>query len=406
MINSLRKKFLIITMSSVLAVLSVIIGLINIMNYRSIIENADSILELLAGNNGIFPQQEDMRRDRPDMRDMSPEVPFETRYFTVWLNSDNNVTAVDTGKIAAIPTGTAAQYAAELAEAGKVRGFIRCYRYLAVSNNDNIMYIFVDCNKDLSTFFSFMTASILISATGILLVFIMVLFLSRMAVKPIAESYEKQKRFITDASHEIKTPLAIINANTEVLELESGQNEWTESIKKQIKGLNSLVEKMVFLARMDEEKDILKMAEFPLSDVVLETVRSFEAVAVAEHKELRTDIERNISYNGDEDGIRQVVSLLLDNAIKYSDDNSIIEITLKASGKTRVLTVSNAAEGIEKGNLDVSFERFYRSDVSRNSRTGGHGIGLSVAKAVVTAHKGKISARSEDGKTVIFTVKL
>lgn len=406
MINSLRWRFLIITMSSVMVVLAVIIGLINIINYRSVVERADSILELLAENNGAFPKQGDLKPDRAGEQEMSPEVPFETRFFTIWLNSDSTVAAIDTGKIAAIPAETAAQYAVELFKTGKTSGFIGNYRYLAVENKNNTMYIFIDCNKDLSTFFSFMTASLLISVIGIILVFVLVLCFSRMAVKPMAESYEKQKRFITDASHEIKTPLAIINANTEVLELESGQNEWTGSIKKQIKGLNALVEKMVFLARMDEEKNIMHITDFSLSDAVMEIVQSFEAVAAAEHKRLAADIDSDISYKGDEAGIRQMVSLLLDNAVKYSDDNSIITLSLKAAGKTRELTISNMAAGIEKGNLNILFERFYRSDVSRNSRTGGHGIGLSVAKAVVTAHKGKISARSEDGKTIIFTVKL
>lgn len=246
----------------------------------------------------------------------------------------------------------------------------------------------------------------LASTAGLITVFILVLIFSRAVVRPLEESYQKQKRFITDAGHEIKTPLTIIDANAEVLEMEVGENEWIRSIKNQVKRLSELTGKLVFLSKMDEESNILNFEDFSLSDAVSETAFPFETMAKAKNKELSINIEPNIIYRGDEYSIRQLVSVLLDNAIKYSPDGGKTELSLSSDGKRKRLRVKNSVEKIEKGDHSVLFERFYRSDESRNSQTGGHGIGLSIAKAIVTAHKGKISAHSEDGKSIEFTVIL
>lgn len=416
MIKKLRQKFILITMCSIVLVLGGIIGIINAANFYSINQNAEQRLDILAENGGKFPKKENPQRkiliegEKPMGKELSPEAPFETRYFTVTVDLDGSVLLVDTGQIAAVSAETAEKYAVELYEKGKTSGWKGHYKYCAISyqenNQGNVMYIFLDCGRELFTFYSFFFASILVSLIGILLVFLLVLVLSRIAVKPVAESYEKQKRFITDASHEIKTPLTIIDASTEVLEMENGENEWTKSIRNQIQRLTSLTEKLVFLSRMDEESTKPQMAEFSLSDAVSEVVQSFEAVAAAQGKTLRAEVEEMISFCGEEMMIRQMVSLLLDNAMKYSDDCGTITLQLKRKGKSRELVVMNTVEKIDRGNLDILFERFYRPDDSRNSETGGYGIGLSVVKAIVDAHKGKIHARSEDGKSIVFTVIL
>ena len=256
------------------------------------------------------------------------------------------------------------------------------------------------------TFRSFLFASIGISLAGLLVFFLLVLFFSKMIVRPVAESYEKQKRFITDASHEIKTPLTIIDANTEVLEMMEGENEWTLSTRKQIQRLASLTEKLVFLSRMNEESSQLDRMEFSLSDAILDTAEPFQAVACAKQKCFCMDVQPDVSFYGDERMLRQLVSLLLDNAMKYSNEQGSIRLKFCSSGKNRILTVWNSVESIQKGNLNLLFDRFYRTDESRNSETGGFGIGLSVALAIVQAHKGKITARSEDGASIQFTVTL
>lgn len=406
MIKRLRRKFIVITMCSILAVLGGIIGGINLANYISINQRADEKLTLLMENRGQFPHQGEEPEKKPLPPGMSPEAPFETRYFTVTVNAEKEVISADLGRIAAVSRQTAERYAVALYEKGEKEGFKEHYKYRAVEEEEGVMYVFLDCGRELSTFYSFLGMSIFISLCGLSLVFILVLFFSKLAVGPVAESYEKQKQFITDASHEIKTPLTIIDANTEVLELENGENEWTAGIKNQVRRLNSLTEKLVFLSRMEEEQTKLQIQEFSISETVLEIVQSFEPVAEMKGKDFQAEVPPNLFYYGDEVMFRRMLTLLLDNAVKYSSENGVIRLTLRKTEKHVELVLWNTVPEIRQGNQDILFERFYRPDSSRNSETGGYGIGLSVAKAIVTAHKGKIHARSGDGKSIEFQIVL
>ncbi len=415
MIKRLRKKFIIVTTCSVLAVLVLIVGIINIVNYANVIKNADQIVTLLKDGGGMFGgdngnpgenvEPPDGDFNNKPQRPMSPETPFETRYFTVELDNNGEIRFVNTDRIAAVDQTQAADYARSLYKKNKTSGFYGNYRYgtKTVGESDT-MYIFVDCTRELSNFKNFLLVSIAVGISAFVAVFLLVFFLSGKVMKPIAESYAKQKRFITDASHEIKTPLTVIGANTEVLEMQGVENEWTIGIREQVKRLTSLTEKLVFLARMDEESQTLKATDFSLSDAVEETVKPFCAVAVSKGMMLESDIQKNVSYCGDESMIRQLISMLVDNALKYSDENGQVRVQLKTTGSKIQFAVSNPAKELN-GDLNILFERFYRNDKSRNSETGGHGIGLSVAKAIVEAHKGKITAHGENG-TVVFTATL
>lgn len=262
----------------------------------------------------------------------------------------------------------------------------------------------MDCEKDLLSFYSFMGTSILIASLGLLSVFILLLILSGRIVKPVAESYEKQKRFITDAGHEIKTPLTIISADADVLDMECGENEWLRDIQLQIKRLTSLTNDLIYLSKMEEAQGHLQMTDFSLSDLTDELVQSFQALAKARGKAFTSTIQPGISFHGNERALSQVISNLLDNALKYSEQSGSISVDLKKQGRSICLGVFNTTSAITEENLNNLFERFYRADPSRNSRTGGHGIGLSIVKAVVTAHKGEIRASSRDGRSLLISV--
>ena len=388
--------------------------------------------------------ENDIKENDLKRHGISPESQFDTRYFTVTINSNGDVENIDTSKIASVSSENAAEYAKKLWKSGKKvdgkSGFAESCKYLTVDDDGSTMYIFLSCQRELSTIKTYILASVGISVFGLAVVFVMIYFFSGKILKPVSESYEKQKRFITDASHEIKTPLTIIDANTEVIEMMEGENEWTSSTRKQVARLTSLTEKLVFLSRMDEEATKLEMLEFSLSDAILDTAEPFKTVARTKGKKLTIDVTDGILYTGDEKTIRQLVSILLDNAMKYSgcsnagfekgniNKNNLnktiqtqndcattinpapeIEISLKQSGKNRIITVWNTVDetaNIKKGRQDILFERFYRTDTSHNSKTGGFGIGLSAAYAIVKAHKGKITAESKDGRSIKFTIVL
>ncbi len=432
MIRKLQNKFILISMLSMLLVLTVIIGSINILNYRQVIQDAEHVLRILSENNGEFPRKhprpeakeqetspssdtmkpklEDFppapENPRPDDMEMSPETPYETRYFSVLFTEDGSISTINIDKVAAIDEEKASEYALRIWNSHRTSGFLSSYRYHKELVSDGVRIIFVDCKRNLSTFRSFLVTSILVSFLGLLSVFILVVFFSRLVMKPVAESYEKQRQFITDAGHEIKTPLTIIDANREILEMEYGETEWSRSIGKQTGRLADLTNSLIYLARMEEAEKHLQNADFSISDLTSETIESFQALADTQGKHFTTKITPALSCHGDENSIRRLLSILLDNAIKYSPPQGSIEVTLDKRGKNIRLTVYNTAEEIPQDSLARLFERFYRTDKSRNSETGGHGIGLSIARAITEAHKGKITAESRDGRSLLVTVVL
>lgn len=404
MITKLRRQFIATAMCSIALVLTFIMAAIICSSYLNVCKNADSRIHMISENGGHFdpktpqPQQSESS-DGPASAwpELSAESPYDTRFFTVTLSEKGTVSQIDTGRIAAIGTGDAADYAEALYRKNKTTGFVSCYRYQRTAlENGSSMYIFLDCERELNTFKMFFFACVAVSLVGMLFVFLLVWFFSNILLRPIAESYEKQKRFITDASHELKTPLTIIDANTEVIEMTNGESQWTKSTRKQVSRLSSLTEKLVFLSRMDEGDSQPEMVDFAISDAILDTACAFVPLAEAQGRTLTIDTEPDLICHGNEGMIRQLVSLLLDNAVKYSSEGGQIHLTFSRRGKNFCLLIKNTVDAITPGAHDEFFERFYRSDASRNQKSGGYGIGLSVAYAIVHAHHGKISAYSED----------
>ena len=269
------------------------------------------------------------------------------------------------------------------------------------------MLLLLNCERELATFRDFLYASIGISLGGTLAVFLLLLLLSGRIVRPIAESYEKQKRFITDAGHELKTPITIIRADADVLASElDGENEWIADIRRQTGRLAELTEDLIYLSRMEEEKPALQMQELSLSELVDETAQSFQALALSKGRRFSASAAPELRVKGDEKALAKLVSILLDNAMKYSPEDGTVELRLEKAGKSARLSVKNSAPPMEKGSADRLFERFTREDRSRNSESGGFGLGLAIAKAVTEAHRGTIHAESEDGASLTVTAEL
>ena len=404
MIRKLRRKFIWIAMVSMIFVLGTIVAVINVLNYQKTDKYSDKIIALLTDNEGGFPKDFPFRPNQGD--GMTPETPFEARFFTVMIDKNGKIVFSRTEQIAAITPETAENYAKSLYEDGKTTGMYDDYKYRAKETDEGTLYIFLDCTREMNSFRNFLQTSILISLGGLAVVFILIIIFSHIALKPVEESYQKQKHFITNASHDIKTPLTIINAGAEVIELEHGEGEWTKEIKKQTQRLTALTDKLVFLSRMDEENYQIEKREFNLSELLSEAIEPYESMGEAKGFSFSLNCQSGIYYKGNEEMLSQTVALIMDNAMKYTNINGTITVSLKKTVKGIEICFKNTTDDINIGNHNEIFERFYRADKSRNSKTGGHGIGLSVVKAIITAHKGKISAHSTDGRSMEFLIVL
>lgn len=427
-IKRLKRRFIALAMVSLTILLAFIVTGMNIMNYNDVVSDADARLDVLEQNverfqtlheNGdkrMGPKPEDLGDgNRPDEEflfgkggqggpRMSMDEAEESRFFTVEVGEDGSVKQINVDRISAIKDAEAEKYAEEAIASGDENGFVNEFRYSVINDGSTKRVTFLDCGRVLDSFRSFLRASIIMSIVGLALVFAAITFFAGRIIKPVAESYEKQKRFITDAGHEIKTPLAIIKANLDVIKMDPDSTEESlQDIDEQVDRLAGLTNDLVYLSRMEEAEDSLVMSDVPLSDIVSETASSFDTLAKDRGKTIELDIEPMLSINGSTKEIEKLVSILLENAVKYSDESEPIKVSLKKDGRNCTFEVSNrTTEEVSSESLAHVFERFYRTDESRNSATGGHGIGLSMASAIVSAHKGKISARTTDGHD--FTV--
>lgn len=408
MIDRLRKKLILAAMGSLLFVLFLIMSGISCLYYWKIVSDADNILNILAQNDGFFPgtiSTSPNRWGKEEHRKHSSELPYETRYFFVLLDNGGSVEMVNTGKVVAIDTETAIEYAQSVWQSGNTHGFRGDYRYLCTNEQGESLILFVDCGRSLDGFRTLVVSSILVSMGGTILVFILLLFFSKKIVRPFSEMYEKQKRFITDAGHELKTPLTIIDADAEILTMDIGQNEWVDEICNQTRRLANLTNDLIFLSRM-EETTPTQMKVFSLSQLMQDTVQSFEGVAKTQGKEIHVNIQPALFLCGEEKSIQKLITILLDNALKYMPSPGAVTCGLVAHRNQLQLWVCNPTEGLTKEQTSRLFDRFYRTDDSRNSQTGGYGLGLSIAKAIVTAHKGKITASVSEEHTLTITVSL
>ena len=438
MIKKLKIRFIVLAMVSLTVLLSGIVAGMNMINYNKVVSDADTKLEVLEQNAGRI-MLEDMLNpfgnfdefyfddddDRasfghrgPGGRSMTQDEAEESRFFIVSVDESGSVIQTFTDRISAVDSGDAAKYAVKALDSGKKAGFVGEFRYSVSDSENGVTITFLDCGRTLGSFRSFLGASIMMSVIGLIAVFFVILYFAGRIVRPVAESYEKQKRFITDAGHEIKTPLAIIKANVDLMDMEIDSG--AESTGGE--SLTGLTNDLVYLSRMEEADNSIVMTDVPLSDIVSESVESFESLAWEKGKAIAGDIAPDVTVKGSTKELEKLMSILLENAIKYSipprvidcgeDEDGMpvppeIKVVLRREGRNAVLEVRNETESeLTNEMLSHVFERFFRTDSSRNSATGGHGIGLSMANAIVNAHGGKITAHTDTGRDFIVTAAL
>lgn len=406
MINRLRRQFIMIAMLSVTLVVLLTAAAINVFNYLSTDKAISETLLMISENQGMIPRFPDGKPGKPPRGQFNPETPYSTRYFVLYYAGDGTLDMADFKHIAAVTEEDADRYLTVALGRGEGMGYTGNYKYyVSRLGEERYMAVFLDCQRELNSIRTFALISLLVAAFCVALVYILIWLFSQKAIEPTVKSVEKQKRFITDASHELKTPLTVIATSLKVLEMEVGRQKWIDKAQAQAENMAKLVGDMVTLARLDEEKPALGFTRFDISGVVAETAESFRDFAAARGHTLEVDVAPGLFCCGDEYAVRQLVSILMDNAVKYADSAGTIRLSLERAKKGVVLRTSNACAGLDTKELDRLFDRFYRPDRSRSKQTGGFGIGLSIARSIAEAHRGSIRAEySEEGRIQFVAV--
>lgn len=416
MLKKMRWHFIFAAMTAVFIMLVLLVTGINVWNFYTTAKRADqriqeiymfeswNIVGGMSSGNVVIPAGSPEMFGRPEERD--PEAPYTTRFFIVKLDLDGTVKAVSTDFIASVTKAEAEEYAKSVISGKREHGYYKNYRYQVLTENNENIVIFLNTTMELHSAGNVLLISCLTLVICFLTVFFLVFLFSGKAMEPYLRNIERQKRFITDATHEIKTPLTSIATSIDVIEMEHGEDEWTKNIHNQTSKMTRMVTDLVMLSRLDEENPFPDKTEFSLSDAAWEVAEPFASLAKAQGKNYTQRIEENITLCGNPDAVRQLISVLLDNALKYSDENGTIRLDIYQIHGKKKIEVFNTCVLEDTKNLSRLFDRFYRPDASRSRKTGGTGIGLSIAKAVVEAHGGKIRVNSKDGRSIKFQVSL
>ena len=408
MIDRLRKRMIWICCASVVAVFVLIFAAVALLGTRQLNRNMDMITDRISEGGGRF-YPFDRNAPRPPEMDRHPdffteETPFSTRSFTVWLGEDGAAAEVDLRFISTVTEEAAREYAGRVRGRERDRGWLGHYRYKVFFSPRGQGIVFVDGSMNLAT-----TRTMLLTVAAVLLGCLLVIAgvivaASRRAVRPIAQSYEKQKQFVTDANHELKTPLTLILTNLDIVEQELGHSEWLDDIRAEGQRMSGLVNQLTALSRLDEDVPAAVSEEFSLSEVCGDTAAEFAPLVERKGLTLSADIRPGITLSGDEGAVRRLVTILLDNAVKYCDPGGDITLSLTARRKA-VLAVENSCAGMDELELDRLFDRFYRSDRARTAG-GSFGIGLSLARSVARRHRGEIRAYKAGPGRIGFRVTM
>ncbi len=363
-------------------------------------EMRDGNFDLSAGE---FPDGGGRRTFFEDERAVA-EQKYSVRYFTARVSPSGDILMLDTGHIATISSEQAQTYALGAFSESRDRAFYNGFEFRYAVDRSSGLVVFYDFRTAVASQVTAAKLSTIIAVLLLAVFSVIILLVSKRVVSPVVRNMEKQRQFITDAGHELKTPLAIIRANTEVLEMTAGENEWTRSTVNQIDRLSDLLSQMLTLAKSSESQRV-NFIDIDLSEMANSFADDFSILCNAKNKPLTANIADGAVVSGDEKMLSMMISTLLENAVKYGSAGERIDFSLSTSSRHVKISVSNLCDDPPSGDPDRLFERFYRGDSSRTRETGGSGIGLSIASSVAEAHRGRISC-AVDGKRVTFSVDL
>lgn len=421
MLKKMRWHFIGAAMIAFSSVILILLCIINVLNAHHIIQQQDDTLKALLYNQASENPSADFSDNttseqnninakmphHPGPSQFSPEIQYMMRFFFATYDHTGDDTDIvwniNKKQIASITEDEAKIYADTIFATGRLHGFYKGYRYLVSTTDTETTIIFLNSERELQMIRSLFILTASIAIVCLCIVFILVTLFSKKAIAPYIKNIETQKQFITNASHELKTPLTAIATSADVLAITYENDEWIDNIQAQSARLSKLIQNLVTLSRLDEANPFPEKTEFSLSDIAWEVTEPFAALADAHGKSYTQSIEDHILMHGDAAAMSQTISILLDNALKYSDEHGQIHFALYRQKKKIKLEISNTFTPSDDNHPDISrlFDRFYKGDLARSGQICGSGIGLSIAKATVLAHGGSICAKQPPDSIVI-----
>ena len=407
MIHKLRLKFIWIAMAALMAAVILVAAAINIMNWLNVRSEIGETISFLAESGGIISPE--TANEWAGKNKHRKNVLTQSVYFIGRTGQDGSLQVVNQGRMETVTREEALSLLERAADSGRESGFVDDYCFQQfTSRGSSASWIFLNCESYLTASHNLLLFSAVICIAGILLSLLIVSLLSKKAVQPFIRNEQKQKRFITDASHELKAPLAVISANIDVLALKDQDNPWINGTRNQVASMRTLVEDMVYLSRADETDRPMELKDLNLKDIVLETAEPYQAMAEFQNKPFQCEAEKDLPVIGDETALQRVVSILCDNAVKYTPEGGTIHLRAFADGRNAIIETENPPiQSLTEENCNRLFDRFYRADEARNrGKQIGYGIGLSIAQAVIDRHGGSATARLTSKNTLLIRVNV
>lgn len=395
MINRLRRKFILVSAAIITLVVSSVFIIVNLLNYYNIWDNGSASINRIKNDYSIMQElvsNEEFNVNRiTENRGIIVSVIGENKNISKIYSNDLQLGNSELIELVTVALGNVDK---------KTEAFVENYKYEYLQYQGKNVLFLVDVDRELKVFNLFLLNSIIVVLTIILIVILLLIIMSSKVIAPLAENIKKQKQFITYASHELKTPLAIISSNTDLLSIENGQSKWLRNIQKQIDRLSELIASLIEFSKAEEKENVIK-TKFSLTELLKDRVEDFEELAMFNSKKILTNIEEGINYKGEYEAIFQVIDILLDNALKYSDEESEIQVSLTSNKGVPRLKVINKSKHTKAGNLNIVFDRFYRDEHSREGNAG-YGLGLALAKLQLDRHDARVKAYAQkDGEFII-----
>ena len=408
MMHKLRIKFIRIAMAALTAVVILVAAAINIMNWVNVRAEIGETISFLAESDGMVSLER--ANQWAGKNKHRKNILTQSVYFIGRTLQDGSVQVMNPGRMLTVNTEEAQGLLERASASGRESGFLEDYFFQRFTSRGNTLsWIFLDCDSYLSASRNLLLFSVIICIAGILLSLLFVSLLSKKAIQPFVRNEQKQKRFITDASHELKAPLAVISANMDVLALKQKENDpWIDSTRNQVASMRSLVEDMVYLSRADEADKPMELKKLNLKDIVLEIAEPYQAMAEFQNKTFQCEAEKELPIRGDESAFQRVVSILCDNAVKYTSEGGTIYLRAYQDSRNAVIETENPpVQPLTEENCNRLFDRFYRADEARSrDKKSGYGIGLSIAQAVIDRHGGSAIARITSDNTLLIRLTI